>query len=170
MKALKLFSTLSVIFVVCLLTPSHVRAGETAGSENIATLRRFLNQQDWTWYAAGLMAAFNAMDGVCVHPGTVGEMAAYLQYTASDSKTAVQAVKDDWDRRSCRIPEERAKAAWFNPLVHARTTVDDVVYLRTLVQFSGQDEVGMFMRMLATDGLRELGEFVPPLKPVRPTQ
>jgi len=155
---MKAFGSLCVIFVALLVLPLYAEAGEIAGKETIAKLRGIFTQQDWIVYSSGLTAGLTALGGTCVHPASVGEIAGYLQYTAIDLKTVAQAIKDDLDRRGCRIGQgTEAKAAWFNPLVHARTTVD-VGYLRTLVQFSGEDEVGAFMRVLATDRLRELDQ------------
>jgi len=68
--------------------------------------------------------------------------------------------------RDCRIPDARAKAAWFDPLVRARTSAD-TGYLRTLVEFVGQGEVGTILRMLATDRLRELGQMPKVLLPTQ---
>ncbi len=164
---MKSIGVLCIILVAFVVLPLDAGAGELAGQETIAEKRRTLTPGNWIWYAAGLATGINAFGAVCTHPASVGELAAYLQHTAHESKTVTQAVKDDLARRGCRIGEgTEAKAAWFDPLVAIRTSVDEG-YLRTVVQAGGEGEVAGFMRMLAIDRLRELGQLP---KGLRPTQ
>jgi hypothetical protein len=162
MKALVMTLAMSLAF----LTFGHPsEAAEFASNRTIGELRRIMmTENEWIYYAGGVGAALGALDGWCTEPLSVGEAAAYLRFTAAEWKTAVQAIKDLWQSRNCRTESGSIGSILGVGLLFAIRTATNLDYLRSIIEASGEDEMTKFMRTLATDRLRELGEIpkVPP--------
>ncbi len=58
----------------------------------------------WVLLADGAMNGVVSVGGVCRQPFTVGEIAAYLQYTAKDTQSVARALTEFWVGRQCSVP------------------------------------------------------------------
>ncbi len=157
-------AALTLLFAIGI--PSAGLPIEPIGSSTIAWLRQG-NESNIVGVATGMLIGAVSMGLTCKQAFTVGELQAYLQYTAEPSKTLVEALREYLTSRGCHLAgDSQGAAPWIEALYFVRTS-DNVEFLRNMAtgtptgKYLGAIQSSFYyplLQLLAKDRLRELGQ------------